>query len=43
MYWRLDAGIAAAMGRSLVVGVTIVEALEEMELSGVKLKWPNEL
>ncbi|EKO3954010.1 bifunctional biotin--[acetyl-CoA-carboxylase] ligase/biotin operon repressor BirA [Vibrio fluvialis] len=43
MYWRLDAGIAAAMGLSLVVGVAIVEALEKMGLEGVKLKWPNDL
>lgn len=43
MYWRLDAGMAAAMGLSLVVGVAIVEALEKLGLSGVKLKWPNDL
>ncbi|NRF15965.1 bifunctional biotin--[acetyl-CoA-carboxylase] ligase/biotin operon repressor BirA [Vibrio coralliilyticus] len=43
MFWRLDAGMAAAMGLSLVVGVAIVEALEEMGLIGVKLKWPNDL
>tara|TARA_Y100001956_G_scaffold5226_1_gene4688 strand:- start:20193 stop:21158 length:966 start_codon:yes stop_codon:yes gene_type:complete len=43
MYWRLDAGMAAAMGLSLVVGVAIVEALENLGLEGVKLKWPNDL
>ncbi|MEZ8117844.1 bifunctional biotin--[acetyl-CoA-carboxylase] ligase/biotin operon repressor BirA [Vibrio splendidus] len=43
MYWRLDAGMAAAMGLSLVVGVAVVEALEEMGVEGVKLKWPNDL
>ncbi|EKO3667513.1 bifunctional biotin--[acetyl-CoA-carboxylase] ligase/biotin operon repressor BirA [Vibrio metschnikovii] len=43
MYWRLDAGMAAAMGLSLVIGVAIVEALEEMGLNGIKLKWPNDL
>ena len=43
MYWRLDAGIAAAMGLSLVVGVAIVEALEQLNLKDVKLKWPNDL
>ncbi|MEF1289251.1 bifunctional biotin--[acetyl-CoA-carboxylase] ligase/biotin operon repressor BirA [Vibrio sp. M260118] len=43
MFWRLDAGMAAAMGLSLVVGVAIVEALEQMGLQGVKLKWPNDL
>lgn len=43
MYWKLDAGMAAAMGLSLVVGVAVVEALEEIGVSGVKLKWPNDL
>lgn len=43
MYWRLDAGMAAAMGLSLVVGVAVVEALEVMGVEGVKLKWPNDL
>lgn len=43
MYWRLDAGMAAAMGLSLVVGVAMVEALEKIGLNGVKLKWPNDL
>jgi len=43
MYWRLDAGMAVAMGLSLVVGVAMVEALENMGLEGVKLKWPNDL
>ncbi|MBD0788905.1 bifunctional biotin--[acetyl-CoA-carboxylase] ligase/biotin operon repressor BirA [Vibrio sp. Y2-5] len=43
MYWRLEAGMAAAMGLSLVVGVAMVEALNNMGLEGVKLKWPNDL
>lgn len=43
MFWRLDAGMAAAMGLSLVVGVAIVEALEKLGLNDVKLKWPNDL
>ncbi|MDR9827829.1 bifunctional biotin--[acetyl-CoA-carboxylase] ligase/biotin operon repressor BirA [Vibrio sp. FNV 38] len=43
MYWRLDAGMAAAMGLSLVVGVALVEALESLGIEGVKLKWPNDL
>ncbi|CAM3170413.1 bifunctional biotin--[acetyl-CoA-carboxylase] ligase/biotin operon repressor BirA [Vibrio mytili] len=43
MYWRLDAGMAAAMGLSLVIGIAAVEALEEMGIDGVKLKWPNDL
>ncbi|WED21716.1 bifunctional biotin--[acetyl-CoA-carboxylase] ligase/biotin operon repressor BirA [Vibrio sp. JC009] len=43
MYWRLEAGMAAAMGLSLVVGVAIVEALEGLGVEGIKLKWPNDL
>lgn len=43
MYWRLEAGMAASMGLSLVVGVAIVEALESMGINGIKLKWPNDL
>ncbi|MFN1584634.1 bifunctional biotin--[acetyl-CoA-carboxylase] ligase/biotin operon repressor BirA [Vibrio rotiferianus] len=43
MYWRLDAGMAAAMGLSLVVGIAAVEAIESMGIQGVKLKWPNDI
>ncbi len=43
MYWRLDAGMAAAMGLSLVIGIAAVEALEAIGIEGVKLKWPNDL
>lgn len=43
IYWRLDAGMAAAMGLSLVVGIAIVEALEKLGLPDIKLKWPNDL
>ncbi|PSU31225.1 bifunctional biotin--[acetyl-CoA-carboxylase] ligase/biotin operon repressor BirA [Photobacterium lutimaris] len=43
MYWRLDAGIAAAMGLSLVVGVAIAEALESLGADGIRVKWPNDL
>ncbi len=43
VFWRLDAGMAAAMGLSIVVGVAIVEALQAFGIQGVKLKWPNDL
>ncbi len=43
MYWCLDAGMAAAMGLSLVIGIAAVEALESLGIEGVKLKWPNDL
>ncbi|RQM60460.1 bifunctional biotin--[acetyl-CoA-carboxylase] ligase/biotin operon repressor BirA [Aeromonas enteropelogenes] len=43
MYWRLEQGMAAAMGLSLAVGVAVVEALEFLGYQGVELKWPNDL
>ncbi|ASA55527.1 bifunctional biotin--[acetyl-CoA-carboxylase] ligase/biotin operon repressor BirA [Vibrio gazogenes] len=43
MYWRLDAGMAAAMGLSLVVGVAVVDALKTLGVDEIKLKWPNDL
>ncbi|WP_117236498.1 bifunctional biotin--[acetyl-CoA-carboxylase] ligase/biotin operon repressor BirA [Vibrio maerlii] len=43
MYWQLEAGMAAAMGLSLVIGVSVVEALEQLGVEDVKLKWPNDL
>ncbi|MDD1796373.1 bifunctional biotin--[acetyl-CoA-carboxylase] ligase/biotin operon repressor BirA [Enterovibrio makurazakiensis] len=43
MYWRLDAGMAAAMGLSLVVGVSMAETLAKLGAKDVKVKWPNDL
>ncbi|MGF1757594.1 bifunctional biotin--[acetyl-CoA-carboxylase] ligase/biotin operon repressor BirA [Photobacterium sagamiensis] len=43
MYWRLDAGMAAAMGLSLVVGIAIAEALQSLGADEIKVKWPNDL
>ncbi|WP_319782586.1 bifunctional biotin--[acetyl-CoA-carboxylase] ligase/biotin operon repressor BirA [Oceanisphaera sp. IT1-181] len=43
MYWRLEQGMAAAMGLSLVVGIAVVESLAAQGFSGVQLKWPNDL
>ncbi|WP_434357452.1 bifunctional biotin--[acetyl-CoA-carboxylase] ligase/biotin operon repressor BirA [Parasalinivibrio latis] len=43
MYWRLDAGMAAAMGMSLVVGVAVAEALNALGADGIRVKWPNDL
>lgn len=43
LYWRLEEGMAAAMGLSLVVGVALVDALEACGYPGVRLKWPNDL
>ncbi|OAN16360.1 biotin--[acetyl-CoA-carboxylase] synthetase [Photobacterium jeanii] len=43
MYWRLDAGMAAAMGLSLVVGIAIADTLTALGAQDIKLKWPNDL
>ncbi|ATU99610.1 bifunctional biotin--[acetyl-CoA-carboxylase] ligase/biotin operon repressor BirA [Aeromonas salmonicida] len=43
MYWRLEQGMAAAIGLSLAVGVAVVQALESLGYPGVELKWPNDL
>ncbi|MFV0575768.1 MAG: bifunctional biotin--[acetyl-CoA-carboxylase] ligase/biotin operon repressor BirA [Vibrio sp.] len=43
MYWKLESGVAAAMGLSLAIGVAIVDALESLGASGIKLKWPNDI
>ena len=43
MYWRLDQGIAAAMGLSLVVGIVMADTLREISSQDIKVKWPNDL
>ena len=42
-YWRLEAGVAAAMGLSLVVGVAIAETLQQLGAPDIRVKWPNDL
>lgn len=41
--WGFEGGAAALEGLSLAVGVAVCEALEELGLSGLKLKWPNDI
>lgn len=41
--WRFDAGPTAVGGLSLAVGVAAVRALERAGITGVGLKWPNDL
>lgn len=41
--WRFDAGPMALGGLSLAVGVAVVRALERAGVSGVGIKWPNDL
>lgn len=43
LYWRLEEGMAAAMGLSLVVGVALAETLQAAGYRDVGLKWPNDL
>ncbi len=41
--WRCARGAAALEGLSLVVGVSVVEALEQLGYTQIGLKWPNDL
>ena len=40
---RLDTALAELGAVSLAVGVAVVDALEEVAVSGVSLKWPNDV
>jgi BirA family biotin operon repressor/biotin-[acetyl-CoA-carboxylase] ligase len=41
--WRFDQGAGYLAGLSLAVGVAVIRALEAEGISGVELKWPNDL
>ncbi|MDX3775732.1 bifunctional biotin--[acetyl-CoA-carboxylase] ligase/biotin operon repressor BirA [Chromatiaceae bacterium AAb-1] len=43
MYWRLEQGIQAAMGLSLVVGIALVRLLRNDYQLAAKVKWPNDV
>ncbi|KQN57425.1 bifunctional biotin--[acetyl-CoA-carboxylase] ligase/biotin operon repressor BirA [Erwinia sp. E602] len=43
MYWRLEQGPAAAMGMSLVIGIVLAEALQELGAPDIRVKWPNDI
>lgn len=43
LYWRLEQGLGAAMGLSLVVGVVLAETLTSEGYAPMGLKWPNDL
>lgn len=43
MYWRLEQGIQAAMGLSLVIAIAITRVLNRHYDVNAKVKWPNDV
>lgn len=43
MHWRFEQGIHATMGLSLAIGIAIAEALTELGVNDIGLKWPNDI
>jgi BirA family transcriptional regulator, biotin operon repressor / biotin---[acetyl-CoA-carboxylase] ligase len=43
LLWRFDSGLAALSGLSLVVGIAMMRALDELGVPGTGLKWPNDV
>lgn len=43
MLWRFEVGADALPALSLAVGVAIARALEDMDVGGLGIKWPNDL
>ena len=41
--WRFPAGAAEVSGLSLAAGVAVAEALADLDVRGVGLKWPNDV
>lgn len=41
--WTFADGVSAAQGLSLATGVVLAEVLLDLGLSGIQLKWPNDL
>lgn len=41
--WEYEGGAAALEGLSLAVGVAVANALERQGISGIQLKWPNDM
>ena len=42
-YWRLDDGMQAAMGVSIVVGLAVFDAIKALYKLEIELKWPNDI
>ncbi|WP_281649093.1 bifunctional biotin--[acetyl-CoA-carboxylase] ligase/biotin operon repressor BirA [Parendozoicomonas sp. Alg238-R29] len=43
MLWNVESGLAAMEGLSLAVGLTVLKTLESSGVSGLTLKWPNDV
>lgn len=43
LLWRFDQGVGFLSGLSLAVGVALTRALESQGVTGVALKWPNDV
>ena len=43
MLWRFDNGMSGLEGLSLVVGLAVLKTLEKIGVTGLALKWPNDL
>lgn len=43
LIWRFSGGAASLEGLSLLVGLSIVQGLAKVGVTGVELKWPNDL
>ena len=43
MLWKIEGGLAAMEGLSLAVGLTVLKTLESLGVSGLSLKWPNDV
>ena len=43
MYWSFDGGYQVLGGLSLAVGVAVVSALNQVGVTDVQLKWPNDI
>lgn len=41
--WQFNVGVAQLSGLSLAVGVAIARALNELDVSNIQLKWPNDI
>lgn len=43
LLWRFDCGLNALSGLSLAVGLAVLRALQQFNVTGVGLKWPNDI